>query len=67
VINDSDNNIYININIDIEEHTDTDEIDSDKFNDTKVDTNSDSSLESDIFSVTDDGYLTDNEKTRIIF
>jgi hypothetical protein len=67
VASDSDDNAYINIDIDTEEHIDTDEIDSDKFSDTKIDTNNNLNLKSDIFSVIDDEYFTDNEKIRIIF
>jgi hypothetical protein len=67
VNSDSDDNIYINIDIDIEEHIDINEINSDKFNDTKIDTNNDSNLKLNIFNVTNNNYLTNNEKTRIIF
>jgi hypothetical protein len=59
VASDSDNSTYIDTNIGTEEHIDIDEIDSDKF--------SDSGLESDVFSVTDDGYFIDNKEIRIIF
>jgi hypothetical protein len=66
VTSDSNNSTYINTDIDIEEYTDTNEIDSDKFNNTKIDTNNDSDLKSDIFNVIDNKYFIDNEKIRII-
>jgi hypothetical protein len=53
--------------MDTEKHTDTNEIDSDKFNNTEIDTNNDSDLKSDTFSVTDNKYFANNEKIRIIF
>jgi hypothetical protein len=67
VTSDSNNGTYININIGTEKYIDINEIDFDKFSDTKIDTNNNSNLESDISSVTDNKYLTDNKKIRIIF
>jgi hypothetical protein len=53
--------------MDIEEHIDINEIDFDKFNDTKIDANNNSNLKSDISNVIDDKYFINNEKIRIIF
>ena len=65
--NDSDNNVYYNTNMGTEENSDIDKVDFDGISDTKTDADSDLDLESDIFNVTDDRYLTDKEEIRIIF
>jgi hypothetical protein len=67
VISDSNNSIYIDIDMGTEKHIDVNEIDFDKFNDTEIDTDNNSNLKLDIFSVTDNKYFIDNEKIRIIF
>jgi hypothetical protein len=67
VARDSDDSIYINININTEEHIDTNEIIFHKFSDTKIDTNNNSDLKSDIFNIIDNRYLAGNKEIRIIF
>jgi hypothetical protein len=67
VARDLDDSTYINTDMDIEEHTDIDEIDFDKFSDTKIDADNDLNLKLDISSVTDTKYFINNEKIRIIF
>jgi hypothetical protein len=67
VISDSNNNIYINIDMGTEKYIDINEIDFDKFSDTKIDTDNNLNLKLNIFSVIDNKYFINNQKIRIIF
>jgi hypothetical protein len=66
-ISDSENEIYINIDRNSEKNTDINNFDSDNFDKMESDSDRDINIKLNIFSITDDRYLADNEKIRIIF
>ena len=67
VVNDLDDDAYYDMDMGIEDDSDIDEMDFDGVSDIRTDADSDLGLESDVFSVIDDGYFVGKEETRIIF